>query len=180
MKQVALFLIFNMSSGPKMPTLKVSKSFRFQEENAQQNCWPAIHGCIHGDFHTCSRMPEFLLLLQILKVHLPSQQVQYHFMLLYLLSFSKFPKREPGSETRSLSWHKEFKESESHSVTSYSLRPHGLYSPWNSPGQNTGVAYRVAVPFSRESSQPRDRTQVSRIAGRFFTSWVTREAPGLA
>ena len=30
-------------------------------------------------------------------------------------------------------------ESESHSVMSDSLRPHGLYSPWNSPGQNTGV-----------------------------------------
>ena len=30
-------------------------------------------------------------------------------------------------------------ESESHSVESDSLRPHGLYSPWNSPGQNTGV-----------------------------------------
>ena len=29
--------------------------------------------------------------------------------------------------------------SESHSVMSDSLRPHGLYSPWNSPGQNTGV-----------------------------------------
>ena len=28
----------------------------------------------------------------------------------------------------------------------------------------------VAIPFSR------DRTQVSRIADRFFTSWVTREA----
>ena len=27
----------------------------------------------------------------------------------------------------------------------------------------------VAVPFSRGSSRPRDRTQVSRIAGRFFT-----------
>ena len=26
----------------------------------------------------------------------------------------------------------------------------------------------VAIPFSRGSSQPRDRTQVSRIAGRFF------------
>ena len=26
---------------------------------------------------------------------------------------------------------------ESHSVMSDSLRPHGLYSPWNSPGQNT-------------------------------------------
>ena len=31
------------------------------------------------------------------------------------------------------------KESESHSVMSDSLRPHGLYSPWNSPGQNTGA-----------------------------------------
>ena len=30
-------------------------------------------------------------------------------------------------------------ETESHSVVSDSLRPHGLYSPWNSPGQNTGV-----------------------------------------
>ena len=28
----------------------------------------------------------------------------------------------------------------------------------------------VAVPFSRGSSQPRDQTQVSHIAGRFFTS----------
>ena len=30
-------------------------------------------------------------------------------------------------------------ESEIGSVMSESLRPHGLYSPWNSPGQNTGV-----------------------------------------
>ena len=28
----------------------------------------------------------------------------------------------------------------------------------------------VAIPFSRGSSQPRDRTQVSSIAGGFFTS----------
>ena len=34
----------------------------------------------------------------------------------------------------------------------------------------------VAIPFSRGSSQPRDRTQVSHIAGRFLTSWATREA----
>ena len=33
----------------------------------------------------------------------------------------------------------------------------------------------VAFPFSRGSSQPRDWTQVSHIAGRFFTSWATRE-----
>ena len=34
----------------------------------------------------------------------------------------------------------------------------------------------VAVPFSRGSSWPWDWTQVSCIAGRFFTIWATREA----
>ena len=34
----------------------------------------------------------------------------------------------------------------------------------------------VAFPFSRGSSQPRDQTQASRIAGRFFNSWAPREA----
>ena len=33
----------------------------------------------------------------------------------------------------------------------------------------------AAFPFSRGSSQPRDQTQVSHIAGRYFTSWATRE-----
>ena len=33
----------------------------------------------------------------------------------------------------------------------------------------------VAFPFSRRSSQSRDRTQVSHIAGRFFTNRSTRE-----
>ena len=34
----------------------------------------------------------------------------------------------------------------------------------------------VAFPFSRGSSQPRDQTQVSCIAGGFFSSWAAREA----
>ena len=34
----------------------------------------------------------------------------------------------------------------------------------------------VAFLFSKGSSQPRDQTQVSNIAGRFFASWLTREA----
>ena len=34
----------------------------------------------------------------------------------------------------------------------------------------------LAFPVSRGSSQPRDWTQVSRIAGRFLTSWATRKA----
>ena len=33
----------------------------------------------------------------------------------------------------------------------------------------------VAISFSRRSSLPRDWTQVSRIAGRFFTNWATRD-----
>ena len=60
------------------------------------------------------------------------------------------------------------------SVMSDSLWPHGLYSPWSSPGQNTGVG---SHSFSRGSSQPRDQTQVCHIAGGFFTSWATREVP---
>ena len=32
-----------------------------------------------------------------------------------------------------------YKDSESHSVVSDPFQPRGLYSPWNSPGQNTGV-----------------------------------------
>ena len=33
----------------------------------------------------------------------------------------------------------------------------------------------IAISFSRGSSQPRDRTQVSRIVDRRFTIWATRE-----
>ena len=35
----------------------------------------------------------------------------------------------------------------------------------------------VAMPFSRGSSQPRDRTYVSCFTGRYVTIWATREAP---
>ena len=38
------------------------------------------------------------------------------------------------------------------------------------------ILERVAISFSRRSSQPRDRTWVSRIVGRLFTIWATREA----
>ena len=38
-----------------------------------------------------------------------------------------------------------------------------------------GILAWVAFPFSRESSQPRDWTQVSHIVGGFFTHWATRE-----
>ena len=37
----------------------------------------------------------------------------------------------------------------------------------------TRILEGIAIPFSRRSSQPRDQTQVSCIAGRFFTVWAT-------
>ena len=78
--------------------------------------------------------------------------------------FSTSEKQEMGltSDKRTL-----LSEVKVGSVVSDSLRPHGPYSPWNSPGQNMGVG---SLPFSRGSSHPRDRTQVSYIAGGFFTA----------
>ena len=47
-------------------------------------------------------------------------------------------------------------QSESHSVVSDSLRPHGLYSPWNSPGQNAGVSslFLLQGIFPAQGSNP--------------------------
>ena len=63
------------------------------------------------------------------------------------------------------------------SVVSDSSRPRELsttrlLSPRNAPGQNQD---QVAIPFSRGSSQSRDPTRVSSIAGRLFSFWATRE-----
>ena len=40
----------------------------------------------------------------------------------------------------------------------------------------TGILEWVPIPFSTGSSQPRNRSHVSHIAGTFFTIWATREA----
>ena len=54
---------------------------------------------------------------------------------------------------------------------------------WSLPGSSIHGIFQarvlewVAISFSRGSSQPRDRTQVSRIRGRRFNLWATREAP---
>ena len=96
-----------------------------------------------------------------------------HTNTIFLLEFPHFYLH---SKTWYSAWETSESESEVHLVESNSLRPRGLYSPWTSPGQNTGVDRREAFPFSRRSSQPRDQTQVSHIAGKFFTDWASREA----
>ena len=59
-----------------------------------------------------------------------------------------------------------------------SLQPHGLWLPGSSIHGilQARVPEGVAISFSRGSSQPRNRTQVSCIAGRCITLWATREA----
>ena len=63
--------------------------------------------------------------------------------------------------------------SESRSVMSDSLWPRGLYNPWNSPGQNTGVG---SLSLLQGIFPTWGSTGVSCVAGGFFTSWATGEA----
>ena len=44
----------------------------------------------------------------------------------------------------------------------------------------TTILECIAISFSKGSSQPRDWTQVSRIVGRHFTLWATREVHRVA
>ena len=94
--------------------------------------------------------------------------------------------------------------SESCSVMSDSLLPHGLYTGVGSltlqrifptQGSNPGllhcrrILYQlshqgsprilewVAYPFCSGSSRPRNQTGISCTAGKFFTNWAMREAP---
>ena len=64
------------------------------------------------------------------------------------------------------------------SVVSNSLRPVDCSPPSSSVHGilQARILEWVAISFSRGSSQPRDQTQVSCIAGRHFNLWATREA----
>ena len=65
----------------------------------------------------------------------------------------------------------------SSSVVSDSLQPRGLCLPGSSLHGilQARILQWGATSFSRGSSQPRDRTLVSRIAGRRFNLWATRQ-----
>ena len=187
------------------------------------------------------------------KARWPSEKWWEHCKIVTETSMDEFPLAKSGTNwiskiraVRGYNWllkRTVMPQSESRSVPSDSLWPHGLYSPWNSPGQNTGVGSRsllqgifptqglnpglprcrqilyqlshqgsnkrkwkwsrsvvsdsatlwtvahqaspsmgfsqarvlewVSISFSSGSSQPRDRTWVSRIVGRRFTVWAT-------
>ena len=92
-------------------------------------------------------------------------------------SSANFLSKGPGSKHLRLMGHRSFSQllnsAESPSVVSdslwlYDCTVHGILQ--------ARILEWVAFHFSRGSSQPRDKIQVSRIAGKFFTSWAIREA----
>ena len=100
--------------------------------------------------------------------------VYFHFVLFYFLdSPCKWDKQYLSFSVWFISFSITPSASVSHSVMSDSLWPldcisiHGILQ-----ARITG-----AFPFSRGPFRPRDWTQVSCVEGRFFTVWVTREAP---
>ena len=63
-------------------------------------------------------------------------QKNRHYMIPFLQS----------SQIGKLIYYVKSQKSVSHSVMSSSLQPHGLHSPWDSPGQNTGVGKLFPSP----------------------------------
>ena len=75
--------------------------------------------------------------------------------------------------------------SESHSVVSNSSQPHGLYSPWSSPGRNTGVGSLSLLQgiFPTQGSNPglphlsavqpkKSKTKITRYWASLIAQWV--------
>ena len=56
---------------------------------------------------------------------------------------------------------------------SHEQEPVRLLCPWDFPAKI--LNYQVAISFSRGSSQPKDWTHVSCIAGRLLTGWAMKE-----
>ena len=85
-----------------------------------------------------------------------------------------------NTQVRSLGWEDLLEKGTHSSILAWRIpwteEPGGLQSTGSQRvGHNWVTSLHLAFPFSRRSSQPRDRTQVSRIAGRCFTIWATRE-----
>ena len=82
--------------------------------------------------------------------------------------FQKNKYRGPNSTTEKDTWLKQFLTRSEVKVAQSS----NFVTPWSTVHGilRARILEWVAFPFSMGSSQPRDRTQISHIAGRFFTS----------
>ena len=87
----------------------------------------------------------------------------------FVLQRTPYGKWEDNFENRRVTW-KSFSHVQLCNPTYYTV--HGILQAW--------ILQWGAFLFSRGSSQPRDWTQISHTAGRFFTSWATRKALSLS
>ena len=106
-----------------------------------------LNACWNGKVMGRYRRLDFLFNLFKARGSLKAKIKKHcHVEIIYILIHMANMRKEYGdawlySVARSLylTWNG-MKWSESCSVVYDSLRPHGLYSPWNSPGQNTGLS----------------------------------------
>ena len=87
------------------------------------------------------------------------------------------PPNHPATRLTTLREREGTGESVSHSVVSHLCNPLDSSPPGSSVHGilQARIVEWVAIPFSRGSSQPRDQTQVSWIAGRFFITEPPRK-----
>ena len=123
----------------------------------------AWHAAIHGVAKSLTRLSDWTELIADLKCcvsfRCTAKWISYTYTHIYALFFRFYSHM---GHYRVLS-----------RVPCAKQRSQGLYSPWNSLGQNTGVG---SLSLLQGISLPRDWTQVSCIAGEFFINWAIREA----
>ena len=101
----------------------------------ERGAWGAIvHGIAKSQTHLRDQHFHFVFTLCIMPQTLKNRVLSY---CSYRIFRVRFLSASVDHFFSSDSW--KWSESESCSVVSDSLQPHGLYSPWNSPGQNIGV-----------------------------------------
>ena len=115
------------------PVTSYSSSLNFSHINTLATCQMVqVYWVLNSLIYLSHSLISFKSMFKhpIVVMHLHAQ--------LFLTVCDPMDYSPPGSSAHGI-FQARILESESHSVVSYSLWPHGLYSLWNSLGQNTGV-----------------------------------------
>ena len=107
---------------------------------------------------------------------IPGQKIRSHMPQLnfYVLQLRPSSARKKKKNTQTRTGQVKIPEGNTYKLSCDPQRPARCLCPWDSPSNNSGVDCHF---LSRGSSQPRNWTWVSCVAGKFFTDWALREAP---